>query len=88
VTRLRMSWHAISLDSTSDIASHIPRDEKLLAKTKKYWFNTKTGEVEQGRKSLAVYRIGPFETREEAERAYEIIRERNKKLDQEDKDQS
>jgi len=59
-----------------------------LAGKKQFWFNTKTNEVEQGRKTLAIYRIGPFETREEAERAYEIIKERNKKLDEEEKHQS
>ena len=53
-----------------------------------YWFNTKTNQVEQGRKTLAIYRIGPFATKEEAERAYEIIKERNQKLDEQDKDQS
>jgi hypothetical protein len=55
---------------------------------KKFWFNTKTGQVERGRKSLALYRIGPFETEEEAKRAYEILAERTKKWDREDKDQS
>jgi len=49
-----------------------------------YWFNTKTNEVEEGKQSIAYYRIGPFATRAEAERAYEIIKERNEKLDEED----
>lgn len=59
-----------------------------MAKTSKYWFNTRTGQVEEGRKTLALYRIGPFATKEEAERAYEIIQKRNERLDKEDKDQS
>lgn len=59
-----------------------------MSKPKQYWFNTKTNQVEQGRKTLAIYRIGPFATKEEAERAYEIIKERNQKLDEQDKDQS
>lgn len=41
-----------------------------------YWFNTRTGKVERGPQSLAVDRIGPFATREEAERANEIVAER------------
>ena len=41
-----------------------------------WWFNTKTQEVEEGMQSLAVDRIGPFETREEASRANEIVAER------------
>lgn len=38
-----------------------------------FWFNIKTGQVEQGKQSIAVYRIGPFKTREEAEQANAII---------------
>ena len=38
-----------------------------------WWFNTKTQEVEEGAQSLASDRVGPFETREEASRANEII---------------
>ncbi|MFN4846251.1 MAG: SPOR domain-containing protein [Rhodoluna sp.] len=59
-----------------------------MAKAKQFWFNTKTGLVEEGRKTLALYRIGPFESKEQAQRAYEIIQKRNEKLDQENKDQS
>lgn len=51
-----------------------------------YWFNTRTGEVEEGQLSLAQYRIGPFETREEAERALEVIAERAKAWNNEDED--
>lgn len=42
----------------------------------KYWYNTHTGEVEEGQQSLAVYRIGPFATAEEAARAPEIVKEK------------
>ena len=41
-----------------------------------WWFNTKTQEVEEGPQSLASDRVGPFETREEASRANEIIANR------------
>lgn len=41
-----------------------------------WWFNTKTREVEEGPKSLAADRVGPFASREEASRANEIIAER------------
>lgn len=41
-----------------------------------YWFNTHTGQVEVGKQSLAVYRLGPFSTREEAERAPDVIAQR------------
>ncbi|MGD9607360.1 MAG: methionine aminopeptidase [Leucobacter sp.] len=49
-----------------------------------YWFNTRTGEVEEGPQSLAQYRIGPFETRAEAERAPEVVAERARKWAEED----
>lgn len=41
-----------------------------------FWFNTKTGEVEHGKQSLSIHRLGPFETREEAEHAPEKLQER------------
>lgn len=59
-----------------------------MTETKQYWFNTKTMAVEEGWQSLAIYRIGPFSSREEALRAYEILRERTEKWEEEEKDQS
>lgn len=53
-----------------------------------FWFNTKTGEVEVGKQTLAVYRIGPFSTRAEAERAFEILRARSDKWEDDDEAQS
>jgi hypothetical protein len=49
-----------------------------------YWFNQRTGEVEAGAQSLAVDRVGPFATREEAEQATEIIAERARRWAEED----
>ena len=49
-----------------------------------FWFNAKTLQVEQGLKTAAVYRIGPFETRQEAERALEIVSQRATDWNQED----
>jgi len=51
-----------------------------------YWYNDRTGEVEEGPQSLAIYRIGPFATREEAARAPEIVAERARRWAQEDAD--
>ena len=42
-----------------------------------YWFNTKTSLVEEGKQALALYRIGPFATRLEAENALQILRARS-----------
>lgn len=49
-----------------------------------YWFNTKTNEVEIGKQSLSLERIGPFATFEEAKNALEIISKRAKALRAED----
>ena len=49
-----------------------------------YWFNTKTHEVEVGKKSLSLDRIGPFDTFEDAKNAEEIIRRRAAALRSED----
>ncbi len=51
-----------------------------------FWYNDRTGEVEDGPQSLAVYRIGPFATREEAARAPEIVQERAQAIRDEDQD--
>lgn len=49
-----------------------------------YWYNTRTDTVEEGPQSLAQYRLGPFPSREEAERALEIIAERSRRWAEED----
>jgi hypothetical protein len=51
-----------------------------MAKRSSYWFNTKTRQVEFGPKSLALYRIGPFDTPEEAARAEEIVANRGREI--------
>lgn len=52
-----------------------------------YWFNTKTREVEEGPQSLAVYRVGPFKTREEAEHAPQLLAERAREWNEEDEEE-
>jgi len=51
-----------------------------------WWYNNRSGEVEQGERSLGSDRDGPYRTREEAERAPEIARERSAKWAAEDED--
>jgi hypothetical protein len=51
---------------------------------KQYWYNMKTGEVEQGLVSPSVDRVGPFETFTEAEHALEKLRENSAKWAEED----
>ncbi|GAA1509451.1 hypothetical protein BJ978_002561 [Agromyces terreus] len=50
----------------------------------RFWYNLKTGEVEQGFQSPSVDRVGPFDTREEASRALEILRANSAKWSEED----
>jgi hypothetical protein len=47
-----------------------------MSEAAKYWFNTKTKQVEFGLKSSSLDRIGPFETEKEAANAEEIVRSR------------
>ncbi|MCO5293805.1 MAG: hypothetical protein M9882_02710 [Homoserinimonas sp.] len=49
-----------------------------------WWFNSRTGEVEEGPQSLSLDRIGPFKSREEASRALEIISQRARDWAEED----
>ncbi len=49
-----------------------------------WWFNHKTGEVEEGRQSLGSDRDGPYASREEAARAPEIARERARRWAEEE----
>lgn len=52
-----------------------------------YWYNDQTGEVEKGPQSLAIDRIGPFASAEEAARALEIVRERGQQWAAEDEEE-
>jgi hypothetical protein len=49
-----------------------------------FWYNMKTGEVEQGFLSPAVDRVGPFGTRDEAEHALDILRANSAKWAEEE----
>lgn len=51
---------------------------------KEYWFNTKTREVEVGKQVAALFRIGPFDSVEEAAKAPEILAARAKAWQAED----
>ncbi|MGL4339350.1 MAG: methionine aminopeptidase [Rhodoglobus sp.] len=49
-----------------------------------WWYNNKTGAVEEGPQSLGSDRDGPFASKEEAERAPQIAAERSRRWDEED----
>lgn len=50
-----------------------------------WWYNHRTGEVEEGPQSSWTERDGPFATREEAARAPEIARERARRWAEEER---
>ncbi len=50
----------------------------------KYWYNMRTGAVEQGFVSPSYDRVGPFDTREEAAHALEKLRANSAKWAEED----
>ena len=49
-----------------------------------WWYNNKTGEVEEGAQSLGSDRNGPFTSRADAARAPQIAAERARKWAEED----
>lgn len=51
-----------------------------------FFYNTRTGQVEEGRQSVATELMGPYTTREEASRALEIARARNEAADEAERD--
>jgi hypothetical protein len=57
---------------------------RLTGTADTWWYNHRTGEVEQGPQSLGLDRDGPYATREDAMRAPEIARERAAKWNAED----
>ena len=50
----------------------------------KFYFNPTTGEVSQGKVASWDNRMGPYDTREEAERALETAAQRNQVADDQD----
>lgn len=57
-----------------------------LDPTTAYYYNTRTGEVEQGLVSDWTDRMGPYRTAEEAAHAMEIAARRNQQWDEADRE--
>ena len=49
-----------------------------------WYYNTKTGEVIQGKQEGYIDRMGPYSSREAAAHALETAKERNKKWDEDE----
>ncbi|MEN9749432.1 MAG: hypothetical protein RL149_510 [Actinomycetota bacterium] len=56
----------------------------MVDEPKEFWFNIKTGLVEEGKQTAAIYRVGPFASRSEAEKALETLANRSKSWQSED----
>lgn len=52
-----------------------------------FWFNTKTMSVEVGKQALALYRIGPFGSLEEAKNALQTLKSRSDAWNEEDNEE-
>lgn len=53
-----------------------------------YYYNLETGEVEEGRITEGLNRMGPYASREEALQALSLARERNLRWEEEDREWS
>jgi hypothetical protein len=67
------------VESTERGETHMAGDREQT-----WWYNHKTGEVEEGPQSLGSDRDGPYVSREEAARAPEIARERARRWAEEE----
>lgn len=57
----------------------------MSAKKAKFYFNTRTGQVEEGKRFSWASRLGPYATRAEAQRALDTAAGRTQAWDEEDK---
>ncbi|HEU0257441.1 MAG TPA: SPOR domain-containing protein [Microbacteriaceae bacterium] len=51
---------------------------------RQFWYNSRTGEVEEGVLSPSAYRVGPFATRDAATHAPDLLRENARRWREED----
>ncbi|WP_408003877.1 SPOR domain-containing protein [Puerhibacterium puerhi] len=58
--------------------------EENAAAMTQYWYNTATGEVEEGHRSGWTHLMGPYATREEAQAALDKARARSEAWDADD----
>ncbi|MFC8801551.1 SPOR domain-containing protein [Promicromonospora sp. NPDC057138] len=51
-----------------------------------YWYNTETGEVEEGHRSSWTHLMGPYSTRAQAQQALASAKARNESWEKDDED--
>jgi hypothetical protein len=56
----------------------------MTEQQREFWFNSRTGEVEEGKQSISSERLGPFNTPEEAAHANDKLAENARKWAEED----
>lgn len=56
-----------------------------MSQSNEWYYNTVTGKVELGPQSPMANRLGPYPTKEAAEKALETARERNKHWDEQNR---
>lgn len=52
---------------------------------RRWYVDTVTGQIAQGKLWPSTRRLGPYATRDDAEHAWQIVAERNKKWDEDDR---
>jgi hypothetical protein len=57
-----------------------------MSTEEQYWYNTETGEVEEGHRSSWTHLMGPYRTRAQAEQALASAKARNESWEKEDED--
>ncbi|WP_182051064.1 hypothetical protein [Changpingibacter yushuensis] len=57
-----------------------------MSEPTEFYYNTKTGEVEFGKQSSWLHRMGPYASYDDAEHAMELAAERNRESDAEDEE--
>lgn len=71
------------------VTEHEPAEESVeeMEPTERgeYYYNTRTSQVERGKQSAAVHRMGPYPTAEAAAEAYARAAERNEAWEEEDR---
>jgi hypothetical protein len=60
--------------------------DEQSASTEKYWYNTKTKQVEKGPQSTWEHRMGPYDTEAEARAALDRAASRSAEWDAEDRE--
>ncbi len=87
---LRVCWDVMRAEmgrSLTKVPSKVSQRGKQvkMAGKKKFYFNTRTGKVEEGKRFSWVSRLGPYSSRQEAQNALDTAAERTEAWDEADR---